>query len=186
MTQSTYGFGVDSTVYPGYAQATSSRLGTFSLIVENTGSNTLKLQVGEQDGVTAPSGYAMVGSAFVVVPGGQQTKTFSSNSKRLAFFGSGNTLPNLTGSPAGTSANITVVFNNPANLEGRQIDLCTVGHNGWVYDQAFDSNTCAKQWPVLNTGNASGMVVPAPVTPTGVATGIADANTTGNSSGENA
>jgi hypothetical protein len=88
---SAIGFGPDAEVFAGYAQSANERLGNIDFIVENTGSNTLYMTLGQYDGDTSPSGYAKVGTAFVVVPGGVQTKSYSLVSKRIGFFGSGNT-----------------------------------------------------------------------------------------------
>lgn len=152
---SAIGFGVDAQVFAGYAQSANERLGNIDFIVENTGSNTLYMTLGQWDGNTSPSGYAKVGAAFVVVPGGVQTKSYSLASKRIGFFGSGNTLTTLAGVATSTKANITAVLRNKADLRGAQIDILAVGRKGWGYDEGFNKLELKKKWGTVNssTGN---------------------------------
>jgi len=82
----------------------------------------------------------------VVVPGGTQTKHYNLLSKRVAFFGSGNTATDLSGSATSTKANITAVFRNPSDLRGAQIDIIAGGHRGWGFDEAFNRKELTKKW----------------------------------------
>ena len=124
---SSVGFGTDANILAAYAHAANDRLGNFDLVVENTGANTLYLQVREHDGVTSPSGYANLGAAFTVVPRGTVTRSYLLLSKQIGFFGSGN-----------TTANISTAIRNPADLRGAQIDIVVQGRTGWGFDNAFD------------------------------------------------
>jgi hypothetical protein len=152
---SAVGFGLDASVFAGYAQSANERLGNIDFIVENTGSYTLYMTLGQYDGNTAPSGFAKVGAAFVVVPGGVQTKSYSLLSKRIGFFGSGNTLTTLLGSAASTKANITAVLRNKADLRGAQIDMVATGRRGWSYDEGWNKLELKKKWGTVSNLGAT-------------------------------
>lgn len=154
---SSIGFGPDAEVMSGYAQTANERLGNFDLLIENTGVNTLRFQLRTFDSTTSPSGYAAVGNAVVVVPGGSKTVSYSLVNKRAGLFGSGNTATDLSGSAASTKANISVVMRNKADLRGGQIDITQGGHAGWGYDQAFNKNSTSKNWgaPPDSSGTAA-------------------------------
>ena len=145
------GFGLDATVFSGYAQAANERLGNIDFVVENTGANTLYMILGQYDGNTAPSGFAHVGSAFVVVPGGVKTQSYSLVNKRIGFFGSGNTATNLSGTATSTKANITAVIRNPADIRGAQIDIVATGRRSWGYDEGWNKFELKKNWGVVQT-----------------------------------
>ena len=132
---SAIGFGADATVFAGYAQSANERLGNIDFLFENTGPNTAYIKLGQWDGTTSPSGYATVGTPFTVVPGGVKTVSFVLLSKKVAFFGSGN-----------TSVNISSVLRNKADLRGGQIDIVAVGRQGWGYDDAFNKAELQKKW----------------------------------------
>lgn len=153
---SAVGFGPDATVFAGYAQSANERLGNIDFIVENTGANTLYMTLGQWDGDTAPSGFAKVGVAFVVVPGGVQTKSYSLVSKRIGFFGSGNTLTTLAGVATSAKANITAVLRNKADLRGAQIDIVATGRKGWGYDEGWNKLELKKKWGTVSNAGASG------------------------------
>ena len=153
---SALGFGSDASVFAGYAQAANERLGNIDFIVENTGSNTLYMTLGQYDGNTSPSGFAKVGSAFVVVPGGVKTQSYSLVSKRIGFFGSGNTKTDLTGSATSTKANITAVLRNKSDLRGAQIDIVATGRRGWGYDEGWNKFELKKKWGVVTAPVANG------------------------------
>jgi hypothetical protein len=127
--QSTIPFGTDATLLAGYAMnAANDRLGNFDLVIENTGANSLYLRVKEQ---TLPqSGFSDVGSPITVVPKGTVTRSYSILSKRIGFFGSGNTI-----------ANISPVLRNKGDLRGAQIDIVQIGRRGWSWDNAFDQKS---------------------------------------------
>ena len=124
---SSIGFGDNAEVLAGYAMAANDRLGAIDLVVENTGDNPLYLQVAEFDGTTAPSGYAKLGAAQSIVARGQKTLSLNLLSKQIGFFGSGDTV-----------ANISTVMRNKADLRGAQIDIVPVARKGWGYDHGFD------------------------------------------------
>jgi hypothetical protein len=150
---SAVGFGPDISVFSGYAQSANERLGNIDFIVENTGAYTLTMYLGQYDGNTSPSGFAMVGTAFTVVPGGVQTKSYSLVSKRVGFFGSGNTLTTLAGTATSAKANITAVLRNKADLRGAQIDMVATGRKGWGYDEGWNKLELKKKWgSVSNLG----------------------------------
>lgn len=132
---SSIGFGTDATVFAGYAQSANDKLGNIDFVFENTGPNQAYIQLMQYDGVTAPSGYALVGSAFTVVPGGALTKSYVLLNKRVAFFGSGN-----------TSVNVSAVIRNKADLRDAQIDIVAVGRRGWGYDDGFNKLELQKKW----------------------------------------
>lgn len=141
--QSQIGFGTDATVLAGYAQATGDRLGAFDLIFENTGANDAVITLKEYTGTLAaasPSGYANIGGQVgftIKAGGGTATRSIRSLNKRMGFFGSGNTL-----------VNITTVIRNKADLRGAQIDIISTGRRGWGYDPAFDSKSTRANWGV--------------------------------------
>ena len=141
------GFGSDATVLAGYVQRANDRLGSFDLILENTGDNTLTLQVKEY--VPSSNSYTNLGSSVTVVPRGNRTISFDTVSKKIGFFGSGNTL-----------ANISIVMRNPADLRGAQIDIVACGRRGWSFDKSFNQGTLTKNWGAppdsLNTAAPSG------------------------------
>lgn len=150
MNQMTYGFGPDIKVHAGYAQSANDRLGNIDFIVENTGATTVVVQLREYDADSSPSGWAAVGTPFVVVPGGVQTKSFNLLSKRVAFFGSGSTtisttLTSLAGY-TGAKANITAVLRNKADLRGAQIDMVATGRRNWGYDEGWNKLELKKKW----------------------------------------
>jgi len=156
----TFGFGTDINVFAGYAQSANDRLGNIDFIVENTGANTVVIQLKSYDGNTAPSGYANVGTPFVVVPGGAQTKSYNLLAKRVAFFGSGNTTVgstynSLTGTVTGAKANITAVIRNKADLRNAQIDIVATGRRGWAYDEAWNNKELKKKWGTVNSANGN-------------------------------
>lgn len=124
--QSSIGFGTDATVLEGYINAANERLGNIDLIIENTGRNDLYLVIKEQN---TPSGYAAIGAPISVVPRGVQTRSLNLLTKRIGFFGSGN-----------TTANISTVIRNKGDLRGAQIDIVATGRRNYGYDVAFDKN----------------------------------------------
>lgn len=128
------GFGSDPTVYAGYAQAANDRLGNFDLIIENTGSNTLTLQLKEY--IPSSATWNNIGTAITINAGGTTAKSLCLFSKILGFFGTGN-----------TTANISTVIRNKSNLRGAQIDLCISGRKGWGFDSGFDKNAFRTAWP---------------------------------------
>ena len=124
------GFGTNIQVCAGYAQATGDRLGPVDFVIHNTGNNALTLQLREHDGTTSPSGYKnVVGvSAFTtIVAGGVATLHTTLLGKQVGFFGSGS-----------TTANISPVLRNKADLRGAQIDIVPLGRRGFGWDDAFD------------------------------------------------
>lgn len=153
---SAIGFGPDAQVFAGYAQSANERLGNIDFIVENTGSTTLYMTLGQWDGNTSPSGFAKVGTAFVVVPGGTQTKSYSLVSKRIGFFGSGNTATNLSGTATSAKANVTAVLRNKADLRGAQIDIVATGRKGWGYDEGWNKLELKKKWGSVSNAGATG------------------------------
>ena len=124
---SSLGFGANADVLAGYALAANDRLGNIDLVIENTGLNPLYLQIKEHDGVTAPSGYANLGSALSIVAKGTKTVSLNLISKQIGFFGSGN-----------TTANISTVIRNPADRRNAQIDIVAGGRRNFGFDDAFD------------------------------------------------
>lgn len=128
------GFGSNANVFAGYAMAANDRLGNFDLVVENTGNNTLSLQLKEY--LPASATWGNVGSVHTIVAGGTATISLSLVSKALGFFGTGN-----------TTANISTVIRNKANLRGAQIDILTSGRKGWGFDAGFDKEAFRTPWP---------------------------------------
>lgn len=132
-------FGTDATKVAGYAIATD-RLGNVDLQIQNLGDTTLSMKVAQFVSGT-PSSYTTIVPMFTVVAGGVITKSLAvAGTKQLAFFGSG-----------GTTANITPIFRNPADLRGATIDIVPVGRFGWTFDTAFPSATTSPTWPSLPT-----------------------------------
>jgi len=125
---SSIGFGSDASVLAGYALAADGRLGNISLVVENTGANSLYLQIREHTGTTSPSGYSNLGTAVTVVPKGIKDINLNLLSKQIGFFGSGN-----------TTANISTVIRNKGDLRGAQIDIVPVSRQGWGYADGFST-----------------------------------------------
>lgn len=132
---SAIGFGTDATVFAGYAQSANERLGNVDFLFENTGPNQLYIKIAQWDGTTSPSGYATIVTPFTVVPGGVVTKSCVLLSKRVAFFGSGS-----------STANVSAVIRNKADLRGGQIDIVAVGRKGWGYDDGFNKAELQKKW----------------------------------------
>jgi hypothetical protein len=162
---SSVGFGPNAEVYAGYAQAANERLGNISFVFENTGPNTAYIRLMQYDGVTAPSGFAAIDTAytttgflgFAVAPGGVVTNNYVLVSKRVGFFGSGN-----------TTVNISAVIRNKADLRGEQIDIVAAGRRSWGFDEGFDRAIITKKWgttagasTVSNTNAGQGLINPA-------------------------
>lgn len=143
---SVLGFGVDGDTMVGYAQRANERLGNIDFIVENTGTNTLRFLVKQHDGTTSPSGFVAVGDAHVIVPKGVKTISYQLISKRIGFFGSGNTATDLSGTVASTSANVTAVLRNKSDLRGSQIDIVATGRRGWGIDEGMRHPDLTKNW----------------------------------------
>jgi hypothetical protein len=125
-------FGNDASVMAGYAYRAGDRLGRFDLVIENTGDNVLSMQVRE---AVSPSGFSNLGAFFTVNPGGTVTKSYTLLSEKVAFFGSGNTV-----------ANVSTVIRNKANLRGAEIDIVVTGRKGWGFDEGFDQNAFKPNW----------------------------------------
>ena len=104
---SSVAFGTNAFVFQGYAESANDRLGAIDFVFENTGPNTAYIRLGQYDGVTNPSGFATIDTTytaapfnvgflgFAVAPGGTTTRHYVLVSKRVAFFGSGNTQNSL-------------------------------------------------------------------------------------------
>jgi len=132
---SSIGFGTDANVFAGYAQSANDRLGNIDFVFENTGPNSAYIKLMQYDGVSSPSGFAVVGVPFTLVPGGVSTKSYVLLNQRVAFFGSGS-----------TSVNISAVIRNKADLRGADISIVAVGRRGWGYDEAFNKLELKKKW----------------------------------------
>ena len=128
------GFGSNPNVFAGYAVSANDRLGNFDLVIENTGANTLTLQLKEY--LPSSATWGNIGSAITVVAGGTHTISLVVISKIMGFFGTGN-----------TTANISTVIRNKSNLRGAQIDICTSGRKGWGFDSGFDKDAFRTPWP---------------------------------------
>lgn|SRR5271157_3732898 len=154
-------FGNDATVLRGYAQATNERLGYVGFLIENTGNIPLVFQLRSYDGATLPSGYANVGAQLTVNARGQRQVNYNLLSKRVGFFGSGVAatvvVNGISTYVTSTTANISTIINNKGDLSGRQIDLVTVGRQGWAYDAAFATAELRKKWGVSNAPGAFGV-----------------------------
>lgn len=144
---SSVAFGTNAFVFQGYAESANDRLGAIDFVFENTGPNTAYIRLGQYDGVTNPSGFATIDTTytaapfttnflgFAVAPGGAVTRHYTLISKRVAFFGSGNTI-----------VNISAVLRNKADLRGAQIDIVTTGRRGWGYDEGWERTELVKKW----------------------------------------
>jgi hypothetical protein len=148
---SSVGFGPDANVYAGYAQSANERLGNIDFVFENTGPNAAYIRLMQYDGQTSPSGFAPIDTTyttggflgFEVAPGGVLTKSYVLISKRVGFFGSGN-----------TTVNISAVMRNKADLRGGDISIVASGRKSWGFDEGFDRATLTKKWGTT-TGPAS-------------------------------
>ena len=153
---SSIAFGNDATVLHGYAQTVNERLGYVQFLIENTGNIPLVFQLRSYDGTTSPSGYANVGGQTTVNARGSRSVSYNLLSKRVGFFGSGVpatlTINGLSTYVTSTLANISVVWSNKAQLDGRQIDLTAVGRRDWSYDAAFPKAELKKKWGTVSTG----------------------------------
>lgn len=130
---STIGFGSDATTLAGYAFRANERLGNIDLQIDNTGSNPLYFVVKEQ---TNPSGaFVNVSTPITIVPRGLKTISLNLLSKKIGFFGSGN-----------TTANVQFTQRNPSNLAGGQIDLVVTGRRGWGYDAGLSAGDKQPDW----------------------------------------
>jgi hypothetical protein len=146
---SAIGFGTDANVFAGYAQSAGDKLGNIDFVFENIGPNVAYIRLMQYDGVTSPSGYATLDTAyttavgqisagfkgFALVPGGTATRSYVLLNKRVAFFGSGN-----------TSINISTVIRNKSDLRNAQIDIVASGRRGWGYDEAYNKLELKKKW----------------------------------------
>ncbi len=145
---SSVAFGTNAYQFQGYAESANDRLGAIDFVFENTGPNTAYIRLAQYDGVTSPSGYATIDTSYTasppftagflgfgVVPGGTVTRHYTLISKRVAFFGSGSTI-----------VNISAVLRNKSDLRGAQIDIVAIGRRGWGYDEGWNRNELIKKW----------------------------------------
>ena len=142
-------------MFQAYAESANDRLGAIDFCLENVGPNTAYIRLAQYDGATAPSGFATIDTTytaspftanfqgFAVVPGGTVTRHYTLISKRVAFFGSGNTI-----------VNISSVLRNKSDLRGAQIDIVATGRRGYGYDEGWNRNELIKKWGSV-TGPAS-------------------------------
>lgn len=147
---SSIGFGSDATVFAAYAQNANDKLGNIDFVFENVGPNTAYIRLMQYDGTTSPSGWAVIDTTcpttpfstdwlgVAVAPGGTVTKSYVLLSQRVGFFGSGNTL-----------VNISAVIRNKADLRNAQIDIVAVGRKGWGYDEGFNKADLKKKWKTV-------------------------------------
>ena len=149
---SSIGFGTNANVFAGYAQSAGDKLGNIDFVFENTGPNVAYIRLMQYDGVTSPSGFATLDSAhttavgaiaagfqgFAIVPGGTLTRSYVLLSKKIGFFGSGN-----------TTVNISTVIRNKSDLRNAQIDIVAVGRRGWGYDEGFNKLELKKKWGTI-------------------------------------
>lgn len=146
--------GTDASKLAGYSANNNDRLGRVDLVIENVGDNVASILVKQLDltaiayggsGSTPPSGVtaATAGGAgggvqagtwttivalFTVAAKATKTIKLVVSNKTIGFFGSGNTIVNI--SPA---------MRNPANLRGAQFDIQQPGRAGYGFDVAFDT-----------------------------------------------
>lgn len=135
---SSLGFDNDISQLAGYAQYANGSLGNVDLILENVGTADLTFVAKEYPVAAASggvSGYGVIGDFVTVVAGGTKTVSYSVVSKRIGFFGSGN-----------TKANVTVAFRNKGDLRGAQIDIVATGRRGWSFDDGFRKPDLTKKW----------------------------------------
>ena len=132
--------------------------------------------------VSTLTGFTTVGPPFVLAPKGVLTRSYNLLTKRIGFFGSGvagnvvqQIAPYQTLRVSSTTVNISAVIRNPSDLRGAQIDINSIGRQGWGYDPAFDTPNLTKKWGTVNAttglislGAAGGYNEPAP---TGAITG---------------
>jgi len=152
-------FGTDATKFQGYAESANDRLGAIDFVFENTGPNGAYIRLAQYDGVTSPSGFATIDTTataaplnvftgFYVAPGGTITRHYVLLSKRVAFFGSGSTI-----------VNVSPTLRNKGDLRGSQIDIVVTGRRGWGYDEGWNRDELIKKWgsvagPVSTSNNA--------------------------------
>jgi hypothetical protein len=130
---STIPFGASASFLAGYAYRNNDRLGNVDLMIENTGPNSLYFVVKEQ---TNPSGaFVPVSTPVTVVPKGLKTLSLNLLSKKIGFFGSGNTI-----------ANVQLTQRNPGNLTGAHIDIVVTGKRGWGYDPGLSPGDQLPNW----------------------------------------
>jgi len=131
---STIPFGTDASKLVGYATRANERLGGFDLIIENTGSNTLSMQVRTLGGLYGTT-WTPIEAFFTVVPQGNTTRHYAIVNQVIGFFGSGN-----------TTANVSSVIRNPAGLRGGQIDIYVQGKKNWGFDPAYATGAYTPVW----------------------------------------
>lgn len=134
----------------GYAQAANDKLGAVDFQFENVGNTPATIRLMSFDGSSPPSGYVPIATAtqqpglppgaFIVAPGGALTRGYILLNKRVGFFGSGNTL-----------VNITPVYRNKGDLRGAQIDIVVMGRRSWKFDDAFNKPELTKKWGQIDT-----------------------------------
>jgi hypothetical protein len=154
-------------VFAGYAQSANDRLGSVDFSYENTGANTLYVRLMQYDGTTSPSGFASIDTGYTtdgflgtkIVAGGVITKSYNLVSKRVGFFGSGN-----------TTCNITANIRNKSDLRGGDITIASSGRRSWGWDEGLDKGTLTKKW-----GTST-----APSTSSNISAGSGNINPTGN------
>jgi hypothetical protein len=144
-TQSLVPFGTNPNVIQGYCTTTNDRLGNVDITFENVGTNTAYITLKEFVRVAGVStagipngGYTATASdvhgnvltGITVAPSGVETISLVSLSNKIGFFGSGNTV-----------VNITPNFRNPANLRGASLDVVPIGRQGWGFEASMDTTS---------------------------------------------
>jgi hypothetical protein len=125
-------FGSNASYLAGYAYRANARLGNIDLIFDNQGANDATIILKE---ATAPSGWTPITTWFTVVAGGNVTKSLKLLSKKVGFFGSGN-----------TTVNVSSAIRNPADLRGAEYDIVITGRKDWGFDPAFDTPAFEPNW----------------------------------------
>ena len=125
-------FGSNPAVVNGYMFTANDRLGNIDLVYENRGDNDAQILLQE---AYAPSGFTPLDGWFTVAARGTVTKSYKLVNKVCAFFGTGNTV-----------VNISAAIRNPADLRGAQFDISITGRKGWGFNPAFDSGSFLPNW----------------------------------------
>ena len=127
---STLGFGSDASVISGYAFRTNEKFGNVNLNFENTGSNSVVLQLRELVGSGSNAAYSVnLTPQFTLVAGGVTNKSLVILNQQIGLFGSGQ-----------TTVNMSIEQRNMGDRRHAEIEIIPVGKQNWGYSPAFAVN----------------------------------------------
>jgi hypothetical protein len=119
---STIGFSNDASVTNGYAFRTNEKFGNVNFGFENTGNNSVVLQLRELVGSGSLASYSVnLTPQFTLVAGGTTNKALVILNQQIGLFGSGL-----------TTVNVAIEMRNMADRRNPQIEVVPLGKQFWT------------------------------------------------------